>query len=80
MPQTAVATERSAAGHEVRIAGIQTPQCLLSAQEACQMLRCSKSHFYKVLLPNYVRLRIKHGRKAYFDRHEIEELSLTGWK
>lgn len=44
------------------------------------MLRCSKSHFYKVLLPNYVRLRIKHGRKAYFDRHEIEELSLTGWK
>jgi len=77
-PHAMVLLNRSAATQEIVVAG--TRPNLLSAQEACRVLRCSKSHFYKVLIPRYLRHCIKHGRKAFFDRREIEELSLNGWK
>ena len=58
----------------------QSNVMLVSAREACDILRCSKSHFYKVLVRDgYIKERVRHGRRTYFHRHEIEALSAVGW-
>jgi hypothetical protein len=57
------------------------PRKLVSAKEACEILRCSRSHFYKVLLAEkYIKTHVKHGRRTFFSREEIEALSVAGWR